>query len=325
MIKDKELVTNETKLKKLSKENIKLSKSLICPKCNKQYKRPTSYDKHVEICGEKIVKPKQPKKQKQKQKIFKCSKCDKTYKTKNGFLNHKCEVKIKKQPKKEHKCDLCKKTYKSELFFLKHKCVPKERLAKMEDAESRIAFLAYLNLYNSNTALKRKIDKTHEDFVKSHYYNYLYNFGKYVVRIGMYDVYDYITFLIKNRVNVEKWCDDNLYHMYIAYILINETPDKAIEKTFKTMKSWSIECEIPWYEYFNQANPFKVISSLKNGKISPWVIYNTESGKNFIKRLDKKQLKELFSIIDPDKWYKKFNKYESDIDTIVKILKNAGL
>jgi hypothetical protein len=60
------------------------------------------------------------------------------------------------------------------------------------------------------------------------------------------------------------------------------------------------------------------------GKISPWVIYNSESGQKFLNSLDQTQIAMIWSYIDSDVWQKKFNDYSADQAYSQEILKQAG-
>lgn len=315
--KTKPTVVVKTQVKKKKpKEVVKVKVNVIhkCTSCKNEFKTEKQFDNHKCIPI-----------------TYKCDKCNKEYKQKASLANHKCSYVIKKDPtivknkKFNFKCVHCKKGFMNEDTLLTHSCTAIERLAKMGDRESRIAFLGYTQLYSKTTSHIKKAVITENDFVKSRLYEALIKFGKYAVGVGMYDVNSYITFLVKNNVKVIDWCNDDIYYLYISHVSLNETPDAAIEKTFRTMRVWSEDTSLPWIEYFNMCNQFKIVSSIKNGKISPWVIYNTTSGKNFLRSLDKKQLKDLYKFVDPDKWMVTFNKRSDDIKVIVTLFNKAGL
>lgn len=228
--------------------------------------------------------------------------------------------------KETFQCELCRKEYKTERGLLYHKCENKKRLNEKNELFCRIAFISYLKFYQTvQFEYSRKKPRTFNDFVKSKFYNGFINFGKYVADMKMLEPEKYVDFLIKKEVPLHRWTSDSLYEIYVISSLKKEKPDFAIEKSIKTMEKWAIESNTSWTAYFNEAGNFRIISNLKTGKISPWVIYNTKTGKNFIRSLTQSELKSIYKIIDPDYWDKAFSKYKDETKAIRMILKESGL
>jgi hypothetical protein len=60
------------------------------------------------------------------------------------------------------------------------------------------------------------------------------------------------------------------------------------------------------------------------GRISPWVLYNCESGLKFLSELDATQVAMVWPYIDSEVWTKKFADYMADQEYTKDILKKAG-
>lgn len=233
---------------------------------------------------------------------------------------------IKKNVKNQYKCELCKKKYKTEGGLLFHKCENKIRLNNKEELFSRIGFMAYLKFYETlQYGRTRKKPRVFEDFVTSKYYNGFIKFGHYVADMKMLEPEKYIEFLITNNVPLDKWTRDSVYEMYIASKVKSEKPYYAVEKSLKTMQKWADEYSIPWDEYFEQAGQMRIVSNLRTGKISPWIIYNTKSGKRFLASLTEKEVMCMYKIIDPEYWHTEFKRRNDETTAIISVLKSAGL
>ena len=233
---------------------------------------------------------------------------------------------IKKRTKNQYKCDLCKKQYKTEGGLLFHKCENKIRLNNKEELFSRIGFMAYLKFYETlQCSRSRKKPITFEDFATSKYYNGFIKFGHYVADMKMVEPEKYIDFLIKNNVPLDKWTSDTMYEMYIAKNVKNEKPYYAVEKSLKTMQKWAEEHHQSWENYFELAGQMKIVSNLRTGKISPWLLYNTKSGKRFLSRLTEKEVMCMYKIIDPEYWQREFKLRKDDTSAIASVLKSVGL
>jgi len=231
-----------------------------------------------------------------------------------------------KRSKNLYKCDLCKKNYKTEGGLLFHKCENKIRLNSKEELFSRIAFMAYIKFYETLQCNKqRKKPIRFEDFITSRYYNGFIKFGHYVADMKMLEPEKYIDFLIKNNVPLDKWTKDSMYEIYISQKVKSEKPDYAIEKSLDTMQKWADEHKESWDMYFEKAGQMRIVSNLRTGKISPWLVYNTKSGKRFLASLTDKDVDCMYKIIDPEYWQGAFKRHSEETKAITSVLKSAGL
>ncbi|ASV44162.1 hypothetical protein PBI_SCTP2_147 [Salicola phage SCTP-2] len=246
----------------------------------------------------------------------------------NNENNKRTFRKLKKSSKKknDYQCELCKKTYKTERGLLFHMCESKKRMNEKEHLYARIAFMAYIRFHQfiQPEGFKKR-PKKYSDFVNSPYYKGFIDFGHYVADMNMNEPEKYIDFLIKNSVPLKDWSNDRIYELFITDILKKEKPDRAIERSIKTMKKWASENETTWIKYFDEASNFRILSNVKTGKISPWIIFNTKTGKQFLKSLRDNEIDYVYNIINPDYWNKKFEKNETDAKAVSNVLKNAGL
>lgn len=235
-------------------------------------------------------------------------------------------TKKKKKANEDLKCELCNKQYKTERGFLFHMCENKRRLNQKDELYSRIAFTAYLKFYQvyQKDGLKKN-PKSYEDFIKSSFYSGFIKFGHYVSDMKMVEPDKYIEFLIFNEVPLKDWTNDKIFNLFIKNRLKNEKPDYAIERSIRTIKKWAEKNNLEWFDYFNKAGYYRIVSNVRTGKISPWLIYNTKTGKEFINTLDDKQVDEVFDIIDPSFWKEQFNKHKEETRAIKEVFRSSGI
>jgi hypothetical protein len=67
-----------------------------------------------------------------------------------------------------------------------------------------------------------------------------------------------------------------------------------------------------------------MVYAVTTGRISPWVIYNCESGQKFLSELDSTQVTMVWPYIDAEVWQKKFFNYPADQEYAKDILTRAG-
>lgn len=288
--------------------NTKSTKTFECEKCEKTYKTYSGYQKHKCI-------PKQSKMVTQQ-----CKTCKKIFKTVSGYENHKCVPKAPPK-KKEHICELCNSKYKTEKGLLNHKCRIRLRMEEYKEAAGRIGFIAYQHFYKRVLVRSNnQKEKSLLDYVNSSYYNGFYEFGKYVVNLNMPYYHEYIDFLITYNIPLNKWSNDQVYDTYIKTQNKKETSERAVEKTLKTMNNWSVRTGLQWVDYFRKEDKVKIMNAIRVGKISPWVIYNSTSGQQFMQTLDSVDLNIIFGFIDPNFWSLKFGRHKKEQEAVLDIM-----
>jgi hypothetical protein len=87
---------------------------------------------------------------------------------------------------------------------------------------------------------------------------------------------------------------------------------------------WSEETNNPSQHFLRYGNTNKICHLITSGKITGWVIFNSESGHEFLNNLNPEQLAIIFDYISPDKWQKIFKDYSGDTEYVKEMLKQAG-
>ena len=77
--------------------------------------------------------------------------------------------------------------------------------------------------------------------------------------------------------------------------------------------------------YFKYGNHNRICYHVTTGRISPWVIYNCDSGVQFLESINQEHLAIILPWIDPDYWNRKFTDYVADVEWCRHILKQAKL
>ena len=81
----------------------------------------------------------------------------------------------------------------------------------------------------------------------------------------------------------------------------------------------------PPHDCLRYGSTHAMCHAITTGRISPWVIYNSDSGQKFLGELTADQVSMIWPYIDSDIWQKKFSDYAADAEYAKLILKQAGL
>jgi len=218
-------------------------------------------------------------------------------------------------------CEFCNRTFLRESTIAKHICEYKHRWQEKDKRGNQIGFQGWLHFYKRNTATTKQ--RTYLDFIKSSYYIAFAKFGNYCVDVNVINVQRYIDWLLKNKIRIDVWNHDTNYSKFLIEYLRNEDPLDAIHRSVESTILLASEERVLPKDILRYGNKNKICYHVTTGKISPWMLYQCDSGLKFIDSLDESQVKMIINYIDPEKWAIKF-KRNSDIVTSVKEILNAG-
>lgn len=232
----------------------------------------------------------------------------------------------KKSSAESFKCQHCKKEFKKEITLLSHMCEGKRRWAQEKEVGVQLGFKSYLRFYE--VAQGSTKSKTYADFVASPYYLAFVKFGRYCVDIRAINFASFLDWLLKNNKKLDDWCKDKLYQEWMYQYLRKEAVQDALERALKEMQSYADEhpeLKNGFTDYFRYGNANRICYHISTGRISPWVVFNCNSGVNFLAGLTEDQVGMIIQYIDPDFWQRKFKDYDADTEWTKEILKAAGL
>ena len=169
-----------------------------------------------------------------------------------------------------------------------------------------------------------KKDKTYEDFTKSPYYNAFVKFGRYCVNIRAINFSSFTNWLLKNNKKLDRWCSDQLYTEYLIEYVRIEHVDDALARSIEWSIAWGEEHQAQPHDCLRYGNTNTICYALSSGRISPWCIYNSDSGIEFLGSLTEDQVAMIWPYIESDVWQRKFRDYPADVEYVKDILKQAG-
>ena len=219
-------------------------------------------------------------------------------------------------------CQYCERSFVKETTLSVHVCEQKRREQERNEVGVHLGFQAYLKFYDYTQGSSRL--KTWDGFAKSPYYRAFVKFGRYCVGLRAVNPVRFMDWLLKNNKKIDYWCKDAFYTEYLIGYLRVEAVDDALARAIEYGIAWQESTGNPAHDCLRYGNSNAICHAVTTGKISPWVIYNSESGQKFLNSLDQTQIAMIWCYIDSDIWQKKFNDYSADQAYAQEILKQAG-
>ena len=223
-------------------------------------------------------------------------------------------------------CQYCKKTFLKESTLAAHLCEPKRRFQNQNDPDVQMGFKAYLRFYEITQGSAKL--KTYDDFAGSQYYTAFVKYGRHCRGIRCVNVSSFTDWLLKNNKKLDQWTKDAFYIEWLQQYIRKENVDDAIDRAFKEIQEYAEnepKLEGNFTNYFKLGSSNRVCFHISTGRVSPWIVFNSSTGAQFLSELNEEQLDIIMPWIDPDFWNQKFKDYVADVEYVKNILQEAGL
>lgn len=201
-------------------------------------------------------------------------------------------------------------------------CEYKHRWLEKDKHSNRVGFQAWLQFYQKNTIAKKS--RTYEEFIKSAYYTAFIKFGAYCVGVNAINISRFTDWLLKNQIKIDTWCTDTNYNKYLIEYLRTENPYDAIHRSIETTIEWAEKDNILPNDYLRYGNTNRICQLICSGKISPWLLFQSNGGVNFLDTLNQDHVKLIFDYINPEQWALKFHREPEHVREVKEILTAGG-
>ena len=221
-------------------------------------------------------------------------------------------------------CGHCGKGFMQEKTLFVHVCEQKRRHMAKTEKHVVLGFDTFQQFYKL-TQPNSKQEKTYEDFCKSSYYNAFVKFGSFVSNVNPLYPEKFIDYVVRSGVKLDHWCRDELYEQYVFDLIRRETVETALQRSIQTMMLWAEDHNAQWNHYFLYVSLSRACYDIKDGKISPWLLLNSNSGKAMLQKFSDEQLAHVQKIIDPPFWVGKFKKLPTDVVFVKEVVKESNI
>ena len=219
-------------------------------------------------------------------------------------------------------CGYCGKGFMQEKTLFVHVCEQKRRHMAKTEKHVVLGFDTFQRFYKQ-TQPNSKQEKTYEDFCKSSYYNAFVKFGSFVSNVNPLYPEKFIDYVVRSGVKLDHWCRDELYEQYVFDLIRRETVETALQRSIQTMMTWAEDHNAQWNHYFLYVSLSRACYDIKDGKISPWLLLNSNNGKTMLQKFSDEQLAHVQKIIDPPFWVSKFKKLPNDVEFVRQVIKES--
>jgi hypothetical protein len=219
-------------------------------------------------------------------------------------------------------CQHCKKAFRRESSLAVHLCEPKRRYQERDEVGVQLGLQAYLRFYEITQGSSKL--KTFDDFATSPYYRAFVKFGRHCVAIRAINTARFIDWVVRQNKKIDHWCRDSVYAEYLTDHVRSENAADALSRALETAIDWSERTQNPDRDFLRYGNDNLICHAVVTGRVTAWILYNCDSGTEFLSRLMSDQIAMIWSMIDADFWQRKFRDYPADTAYVREMLRQAG-
>lgn len=220
-------------------------------------------------------------------------------------------------------CEHCGSGFMKENTLAVHMCEQKRRFLAKDEKHVILGYQTYIRFFQLSQ--KAKTVKSYTEFAKSQYYNAFVKFGSFLSNVDPLYPDRYIDFVVTSGVKLDHWCREDLYYKYVLDLIKKEPVEVALQRSLATMVAWADKHDSHWNHYFKYASLNRAVFDVKDGKISPWIILNSKSGREMLGKLNDEQLNTVSEVMDPDFWKSRFRKYPADLTLVTDVINQGNL
>lgn len=224
------------------------------------------------------------------------------------------------QESNNNQCQFCGNRFKRASTLDTHLCETKRRWTERDNVANRLAYVSWVHFFKTTNKKKLEI----QDFIRSAYYGSFIKFGNYMHGVRALAVDKYVDWLMKNAVHLHDWTSDKVYTKYLIEHIRDEPLIEAIPRSVQHCENLADRYNIKTNDVFRYLPENVILHSVTTGKISPWMLYQSNSGHEFLNRLNSLQEKLITDYIDPEKWALKFKREPDNVTQARKVLKELG-
>jgi hypothetical protein len=126
---------------------------------------------------------------------------------------------------------------------------------------------------------------------------------------------------LKENVKIDNWNSDLNYNVYLIDYLKSEDPLDAVHRSVESCIEYAEEEQIQSKDYLRYGSRNKICHLVVTGRISPWLLYHSESGTKFLDDIQEDLIKFIYDYINPVQWAIKFSKEQDNVGEVKSLLK----
>lgn len=219
------------------------------------------------------------------------------------------------------RCNHCGHLFVYEDRLLKHKC--KQMLRKAE-IETPIGQAGWFH-YQAWMRAKHHLIPQMKSFLHSKFYNPFVRFARFVKDARIPDPEIYISLMVALDMTPVMWTNDQVYVAFLEHMDKKVAVKDHVRITLDTLFNFADDNAIEVSEVFEKIESNDLIQLMRQRKLSPWLLLQSDKFKNYYVKLSRDQRIILETIIRPKYWSEKLKTNPEVVEHMKRYVKELNL
>ncbi len=204
---------------------------------------------------------------------------------------------------------------------MRHFCEPKRRADELKSPLGQAA----LGYYREWMRLKKFGQPSSAAFLESKYYRTFINFAQLIVDANISRPDRYMELMIEVDISPFLWCREQCYAVYLEWTDKLSDPLDQVQESINFLLDLCEKESVKLPDIFEHLGAQRVLSLVRQRRLTPWLIFCSPSFGRFIKTIDPAQLKVFNNVVSSSYWGGRFQTERATIENIKMIVKEVGL
>ncbi len=219
--------------------------------------------------------------------------------------------------KKQWKCAFCGRAFTRKVWYDRHTCDKKKRFMQSNSINVQKAYRLFIHWQRRTGLLRRGKEKSMEDFCKSPFYQTFVNLVEFASGQYVVSAFLYVDWLAEKRVPDYKWTDREQAQLFMADYRRYQIPEEQAKATVENIKAWCRDKGYSIKEFFDVVTPSQAMAMVREGRLSPWVLFSYEPAVRMVESLDDPTFFMLDEFLNAQHWVEEVERNPDDSEKVV--------
>jgi hypothetical protein len=162
-------------------------------------------------------------------------------------------------------------------------------------------------------------------FMESKFYRSFVNFTQLVIDANIAKPDRYIQLMVENDLQPPMWCNNNVYKVYMDWYDKLSDPIEVVQASINYLFDICEKEEVQLEDVFMHLGAQRVISLIRQRRLTPWLLFHSPKFGSLLKTLDKSQMSAFGTVVRADYWAERFQTEKAIVANIKLIVQEVGL
>lgn len=161
--------------------------------------------------------------------------------------------------------------------------------------------------------------------MESKFYRSFINFAEMVINANIAKPERYMELMIAGDINPTLWCRNSAYAIYLDYFDKIADPLDHVQESINYLLDICEKENTALPSVFKHLGSQRIISLIRQRRLTPWLLFCSETFKGVLRSLDKSELGAFEIVVNSGYWAKRFDEEQETLNNIKTIAKELGL